>query len=788
MRKSSKRSMVHLPRIIGGARISGAVSPFAAIAVLLLFFAVLLASLREKSAGFDEPGHATAGSVYWRTNDYRIDPENGNLSKRWIALPFLFSGEKFPAGNAVGWRQANTWRLADEWFNRLGNDTTAMLARGRAMSALVAVALGLVVWGWSRQLFGPTGAMFSLLLYVLNPAILANGALMTSDTPAALGFLLSLWCIAMTLERICTARVMAATLAIAGLFLAKMSAVLLLPMAALLVAARLLRPELLPIGSRSSLVRRSHQAATLAGVAAVVTLGVVAIVWAFYGFRYSAFAEKGPAPHCFNRPWEWALEVPPPLKLIDQLGVTDAQKKQCDAIFHGEFTVADWSYATLEDLEQVRRNVLTPTQTAALDALLQAPPPRWVPRLIHFARQHRLLPEAFLYGYAHVWKTSDKLAAFFNGEIRETGWRTFFPFTFAVKTPLAFLATVAIALGTAGMLWKKRARPAWNLIYPVLPLCVLLVVYWSVAIASHLNIGHRHLLPVYPPLFVLCGAAGLWLSNSSKLDVFALVTRARVRVALVTLTLVLALETAWRFPNYLAYFNGLVRPARAYRHLIDSSLDWGQELPAIARYLRSHANEPAYLAYFGVGRPAYYGINAHHLGGFPAVDWKLFPPFVPLIGKSNAAILTFLREHPEFDPDLIFRIEDRNATGVALTHRSSAHRLGAGHYVISASMLQPIYCGNVDGFWNASLEQAYQQLRRAVQPFLSDDREAKIRAMPTRSIPEWVSLFDDYYNFRLARLATFLRTREPDDMINFSVLVYRLTEADLARALDGPSP
>jgi hypothetical protein len=46
-----------------------------------------------------------------------------------------------------------------------------------------------------------------------------------------------------------------------------------------------------------------------------------------------------------------------------------------------------------------------------------------------------------------------------------------------------------------------------------------------------------------------------------------------------------------------------------------------------------------------------------------------------------------------------------------------------------------------------------------------------------------------YYEMcRFARLTAYLRQREPDDNVNYSILVYRLTEADLARALDGPPP
>src|SRR4051812_5694554 len=87
----------------------------AAAALLALFYVGLLISLRQKSATFDEPGHATAGYIYWTLGDYRIDPENGNLSKRWMALPFLFSGEQFPATTTNGWADSNSWLLADAW-------------------------------------------------------------------------------------------------------------------------------------------------------------------------------------------------------------------------------------------------------------------------------------------------------------------------------------------------------------------------------------------------------------------------------------------------------------------------------------------------------------------------------------------------------------------------------------------------------------------------------------------------------------------------------------------------
>lgn len=773
-------------------------SPWAAAVVLAVFYGFLLAGTGGKSATMDEPGHASAGYVYWKYGDYRVDPENGNLSKRWIALPFLAGPDQFPQDTWQAWKKNDAWVLADKWFNRMGNDTGAMLARGRAMGGLVAVALGAAVWFWSRRLFGPAGGMLSLLLFTLNPAILANGCLMTSDTPAALGFLLALGGVAANLERITVWRVVAGTVAVAGLFLAKMSAALVLPMAAALAAARVAEGRPLRIGRTRELHGRARQAAALGLVALLHALGAVALVWAAYGFRYSAFSASGPVPHRFEQPWPWALGQQPPRALLDRLDLTPAQRNEFNAVLaRNDGPNPPWSYALLEDLGAAARRTLRPEQAAALARAIDAPPTNWVPWIIHMAREHRLLPESFLFGYATVWRTSGGLAAFLNGEIRSTGWWTFFPFTFAVKTPLPFLALLALGLGLAVVVvrrrWARHPREKgsafWSVVRPALPLLVLLVVYWAAALTSNLNIGHRHLLPVYPPLFVLGGAGARWFTRRDPAETVSEVTVRVARVAVVGFVVALGVETAFRFPNYLAYFNGTVAPSRAYRHLVDSSLDWGQELPAIARYLKAHPDEPAHLAYFGIGRPSFYGITARNIGGFPNVDGKLFPPIRPVFGAFTPAdVARFLQEHPDYAPDPVFRLGDEAEPGALFLHRGSVHRLTAGLYVVSASMLQPLYYGKISGYWSPALERLYRHHRQTLAPLLAEDRAAKIAAMPTRSVPEWAALFEEYYDCRLARLTTYLRTREPDDTINHSVLVYRLTEADLARALDGPLP
>ena len=138
-------------------------SPVAAAVVLAAFYAVLLVSLRDKSATIDEPGHAAAGYAYWTLNDYRLDPENGNLPQRWIALPYLFGAYSFAPAKTLAWKGSHSSLVGDHWFNRRGYDTAAMLVPGRAANGLLAVALGIAVWLWSRKLFGAAGGMVSLL-------------------------------------------------------------------------------------------------------------------------------------------------------------------------------------------------------------------------------------------------------------------------------------------------------------------------------------------------------------------------------------------------------------------------------------------------------------------------------------------------------------------------------------------------------------------------------------------------------------------------------------------------
>ena len=350
-------------------------------------------------------------------------------------------------------------------------------------------------------------------------------------------------------------------------------------------------------------------------------------------------------------------------------------------------------------------------------------------RVVTFCRAWHLLPEAFLYGFAWVVQAAKARAAFLAGDYSIFGWVRFFPLAFLWKTPLALLVALAAGAVVLARRWRSVRLEA------IAPLLVLFVVYWAFSLTSNLNIGHRHILPTYPVLFILVGGlaapgvlAGAW--------------RIALPGLLVLGQLAANLRTA---PHYLAYFNILAGgPAHGYRLLVDSSLDWGQDLPGLARWLRVNNSgsgaAPVYLSYFGSGEPDYYLINATKL------------PFV-----SGFQLL-----HPWYEPH-------------------------GGLYCISATILQQVY-GPTQGSWTPKFEREYQMLR-AREPYFQEywiNPTIREELQRTGDAKEFQKSWQRYDALRLARLTAYLRERQPAAMIGYSILIYRLTEAEVNAAVNGP--
>jgi hypothetical protein len=215
---------------------------------------------------------------------------------------------------------------------------------------------------------------------------------------------------------------------------------------------------------------------------------------------------------------------------------------------------------------------------------------------------------AYLLGLNHVADhNAGGHSSYLLGMRSETGWWYYFPVVFAVKSTMAALAAAGLLLA-AGLwqAWKRQSISPMALGLALPPL-----LYFASSMTSGINIGMRHILPVYPFLYV--GAAA-WLA-----------TRANWRPGVTVLALIVALqmgECARITPDYLAFFNELAGgPGRGPEYLVDSNIDWGQDVKKLGLWLDAHTGKRrARVYYFGNAQMGYYGIDEM---GYPkALDQK----------------------------------------------------------------------------------------------------------------------------------------------------------------------
>ncbi|MCG3203703.1 MAG: hypothetical protein KCHDKBKB_00375 [Elusimicrobia bacterium] len=203
--------------------------------------------------------------------------------------------------------------------------------------------------------------------------------------------------------------------------------------------------------------------------------------------------------------------------------------------------------------------------------------------------------EVFVEGFSRIFARSQTgRASFFWGEQGTQGWLLYFPALFVLKTPLPLLMASLVAV--VQTLRRKMPQGVMLLWIPV-------IFFFGAACFSKVQIGHRHILAIYPFLFVLAG-----MGIQSLLG-------GRVWITLPFFIWMLVQTWAVR-PHYLAYFNELIGgPSQGYRYFTDSNVDWGQGLKQLADALtEEEKKEGIFLNYFGVADPHAYGIRYLDVG------------------------------------------------------------------------------------------------------------------------------------------------------------------------------
>lgn len=253
--------------------------------------------------------------------------------------------------------------------------------------------------------------------------------------------------------------------------------------------------------------------------------------------------------------------------------------------------------------------------------------------------------------------------AFLMGQHSDSGWWYYFPVAFVLKTPLPVVLLLAIVLIRIAIITvKKQAYPGQS--FDLAALLIPGLGYFVFALTTDINLGYRHLLPVLPFLYVLVGAVfGAWAGRGAvaagEWPRDAWLARGLPAAALAWLLV----ASLWIHPHYLSYFNVLAGgPDNGWRALVDSNIDWGQDLGRLRGWVDARGVERLWLSYFGEGRPEYYGIAYRGLDSFPPrlmnpLARPFFPPD-PTPGWYAISATTLQGVHFD-DPDLYRTFRDR---------------------------------------------------------------------------------------------------------------------------------
>ena len=177
--------------------------------------------------------------------------------------------------------------------------------------------------------------------------------------------------------------------------------------------------------------------------------------------------------------------------------------------------------------------------------------------------------------------------AYLMGEYNRTGWRYYFLIAFLVKTPIPTILFIILTI----VFLRRVKHHSFNEFFLTLPI----IFYFIVLSLGHINIGLRHILVIYPFIFVF---------------VSKIINLKTLKTTIIILSLWYVVSSLSIYPHYLAYFNEAVGPDNGHKYLIDSNLDWGQDLKGLKKWLdKKGIDDKIKLNYDNKLETDYRGIN-----------------------------------------------------------------------------------------------------------------------------------------------------------------------------------
>lgn len=569
--------------------------------ILLSHFALSTIVSSQESMTFDEKAHIPAAYSSVRYGDMRLNPEHPPLLKDLAGLPLIFLDLEFPLASEE-WRNGvnEQWKVGDLFINCVKpdiacNDADRVLFWSRLPITLVAVILGVAIFAWTRKLGGTLAGLFAVTLYAFDPNIIAHSHYVTTDIGIAAFIFFAFFFFVRFLKRPSLGNTLLAGIFLGLAELAKFSAVLLFPIFGLFVILYALTVPQPTFDARTALIFRLRT--------------FFAYFWKYLGSITVCFALI------------WIL------------------------YFFNTVNMPGEKLVALADQNLSQQNL--PAQLAHALVVNTSGSDIFKP-----------LSEYFL-GVAMVFaRVASGNVHYYLGTVTDQASASYFPVVFLLKETLPFLfllafttlyalyrSTRALSHETLGTLRGFLARSFQNKTAQYL--AVFFILFYSyLSITGNLNIGLRHLFPMFPFLYMLVGKTIFDFFKRQQDHA----TRKSLSIILGGLVLSVIAIPVLSYPGYLSYFNAIGGGhENGYRYVTDSNYDWGQDMKRLRDLIERHnaclagtasGCDPRFdglppidrirVDYFGGASPSYY-LKDRHIGWWdkrePEAGWYAISSF-----------------------------------------------------------------------------------------------------------------------------------------------------------------
>ncbi len=536
------------------------VNPFA-ILILAIMFLLMLGSVWNDSAIFDETAHIPAGYGYVTQFDYRLNPEHPPLVKAIAGLStWLMVRPNFPTDTRAWQNDINgQWEQGAAFLYGSGNDADRIIFWSRFPLILMAVGLGWLLFSWTRKRFNTTTALLVLIFYAFSPTVLAHSRYATTDIGATFGFFIGIASFLAFLENPDRQRIVWAGLCLGVALLIKFSTVLLIPIYLIMLVVW--------IASQPYFFTRQRLKAGLRLLGKTKLIGIIGltVVWAAYSL--------------------FTINYPPERQLRDASAIIGSY---------------GFKPALNLDLALIRNPLLQPLGEYLFGMLMV---------------QQRAAGGNTSYFLGEVSAVGSPLYFPLMYLVKE-------PLALHALSLMALVLALAKTIRAgAGKKWREKLTGIrqWTHRHMAEVACMACIaVYWIFSIRSPLNIGVRHLLPTFPFIYILVSRTiSDWLHDRTIIDprtvrewltgIWQIFITSIPKYALVSMLMLwIIASTLGKAPYFLSYYNELVGTRYGYRVAVDSNYDWGQDLIRLKQYVERHNIQKINLDYFGGGSPAYY--------------------------------------------------------------------------------------------------------------------------------------------------------------------------------------